>query len=198
MCRFRPNGSMKRCGNWIECCKLTTQFFGFLPAFRRFQCYETIEGTGQKQLDQFTLSGYYLLDLILNTMDKKPQFVIDSTLNNLKQYLLQDDNTCFGLIFGSHARGRTRPDSDLDLALYFRDPPRGLTLLDMINTLSNIAHKEVDLVVLNRASAFLRHQIIKEGIRFFIKDSVAYRRFREKTMIDFDIYRYIKGLYPYD
>ena len=131
-------------------------------------------------------------------MDREPRFVIDATLNDLKQYLLQDDNTCFALIFGSHARGRTRPDSDLDLALCFRNPPQGLALLDMINTLSNIAQKEVDLVVLNRASAFLRHQIIKEGIRFLIKDSVAYRRFREKTMIDFDIYRYVTGLYRYD
>ncbi len=119
---------------------------------------------------------------------------MDSAFNDLKQYLLQDDNTCFALIFGSHARGQARRDSDLDLALGFRDPPQGLALLDMINTLSNVAQKEVDLVVLNRASAFLRHQIVKEGIRFLIKDPVGYRQFREKTMIDYDIYKYVTGL----
>jgi len=123
---------------------------------------------------------------------------MDSTLNDLKQYLLRDDNTCFALIFGSHAGGHARPDSDLDLALCFRNPPLGLALLNTINTLSNIAQKEVDLVVLNRASAFLRHQIIKEGIRFLIKDSVGYRQFREKTMIDYDIYRYLTGLHQDD
>ena len=123
---------------------------------------------------------------------------MDSTLNDLKQYLLRDDNTCFALIFGSHARDLAKRDSDLDLALCFRDPPQGLALLDMINTLSNIAQKEVDLVVLNRASAFLRHQIIKEGIRFLIKDSVWYRQFREKTMIDYDIYKHFTGFHQHD
>ena len=120
---------------------------------------------------------------------------MDSTLNDLRQYLLQDDNTCFALIFGSYARGHARHDSDLDLALWFRDPPQGLFLLDIISILSNIAQKEVDLVVLNRASAFLRHQIIKEGIRFLIKDPVGYRQFREKTMIDYDIYKHVTRLY---
>ena len=123
---------------------------------------------------------------------------MDSTFNALKQYLLPDDNIRFALIFGSHAKGHTKPDSDLDLALYFFDPPQGFDLLNMINTLSNIAQKEVDLVVLNRASAFLRHQIIKEAIRFLIKDSVGYRQFREKTMIDYDIYRYFTGSHPND
>ncbi len=123
---------------------------------------------------------------------------MDLTLNDLKQHLLQDDNTCFALIFGSYARGHARHDSDLDLALWFRDPPRGLALLDMINILSNMAQKEVDLVVLNRASAFLRHQIIKEGIRFLIKDPVGYRQFREKTMIDYDIYKHVTGLHSND
>jgi len=123
---------------------------------------------------------------------------MDSTLNELKQYLLRDDNTRFAIIFGSHARDLAKPDSDLDLALCFRDPPQGLALLDMINTLSNIAQKEVDLVVLNGASAFLRHQIIREGIRFLIKDPVGYRQFREKTMIDYDIYKHFSGFHPHD
>ena len=123
---------------------------------------------------------------------------MDSTLNELKQYLLRDDNTRFSLIFGSHARDVAKPDSDLDLALCFRDPPQGLALLDMVNTLSNIAQKEVDLVVLNGASAFLRHQIIREGIRFLIKDPVGYRQFREKTMIDYDIYKHFAGFDPHD
>ena len=71
-------------------------------------------------------------------------------------------------------------------------------MLDMINTLSNIAQKEVDLVVLNGASAFLRHQIFREGIRLLIKDPVSYRQFREKTMIDYDIYKHFLEFNPHD
>ncbi len=116
---------------------------------------------------------------------------MDSEFQDLKACLSRDDNICFALIFGSYAANRAAHDSDLDLAACFYEPPEGLELLDMINHLSNAAQKEVDLVVLNRASAFLRHQIFKEGIRLLIKDPVKYREFREKTMIDYDTYRYL-------
>ncbi len=68
----------------------------------------------------------------------------------------------------------------------------------LAHTPGALPQKEVDLVVLNRASAFLRHQIIKEGIRFLIKDSVGYRQFREKTMIDYDIYKHFTGFHQHD
>jgi len=123
---------------------------------------------------------------------------MDSTVIELEHQLLRDDNISFALIFGSHARNRTRPGSDLDLGVFFHNPPEGLELLHVINTLSNTAQKEIDLVVLNRASAFLRHQVVKEGIRLVVKDPVRYRQFREKTMIDYDVYRYLTGLPGHD
>ena len=116
---------------------------------------------------------------------------VNSSWDALRSYLQQEPNVRFALVFGSWAKQTAGPDSDLDLALYFGQAPEGIDTLEMINTLSNIANREVDLVVLNRASAFLRHQVVKEGIRFLIKDPIGYRKFREKTMIDYDIYRYL-------
>jgi predicted nucleotidyltransferase len=116
----------------------------------------------------------------------------------LKKKLVQDPNIVFALIYGSHAKASQHSRSDLDLAVYFKNPPLGLNLLDLIHELSEHTRKEIDLVVLNHASAFLRHQVMKYGIRLFVQDEVIYRRFREQTMTDYEIYKYVSGMDEYD
>lgn len=44
-------------------------------------------------------------------------------LPRLQERLDKDPNIRFALIFGSHARGRARDRSDVDLAVYFAQPP---------------------------------------------------------------------------
>lgn len=113
----------------------------------------------------------------------------ENILEKLKERLISDENIIFGLVFGSYARECQRSDSDIDIALYFRTPPEGLELLDFMSDLCKYAGKEVDVVVLNKASAFLRHEVMKDAIRLFIKDRLVYQRFREQTMTDYDIYK---------
>lgn len=122
---------------------------------------------------------------------------IDKNITAIKSYLLKDDNVLFALLFGSYSKGKSRKNSDLDLAIYFKTPPEGLDILNYINILSNITNKEIDLVILNRASALLRHQILKYGIRLVIKDIHSYIKFREKSMKDYDEYKYISGMNRY-
>ena len=81
--------------------------------------------------------------------------------------------------------------SDLDLAVYFNRPPVGLEHLDLLSELSDLAGREMDLVVLNRASALLRHQVLKIRIPLCIKERPVYTRFREKAITDYDTYRYL-------
>ncbi|MCU0579701.1 MAG: nucleotidyltransferase domain-containing protein, partial [Desulfobacterota bacterium] len=56
---------------------------------------------------------------------------------------------------------------------------------------------EIDLVVLNKASAFLRHQIFKTGVPLLVKDPVGYRLFREKTITDYQEFLFISGMPAY-
>ncbi len=122
---------------------------------------------------------------------------IDIT-QKLKDYLGNDPNVIFAFIFGSAVTGKLRKGSDLDIAIYFEQPPEGMDLLHLINTLSELVGKDVDVVVLNTASAFLRHQIMKHKIELIIKDRERYRRFREKTISDYDEYKYVAGMNVYD
>lgn len=118
-------------------------------------------------------------------------------IEKLKNALADDPNVVFAILFGSRARGKTLKGlqkSDIDLAVYFKNPPEGLALLDYISKLSDKVGDEIDLVVLNRASAFLRHQVMKERILLICKDQEIYRRFREKTISDYQEYKYISGM----
>lgn len=121
-----------------------------------------------------------------------------NSISRLKEFFTHDANVSFAFLFGSYSQGRQGKHSDLDIAIYFNSPPDGLNLLYLINTLSNVSGKEVDLVVLNNASAFLRHQVMKYGISLVIKDRVIYRQFREKTISDYDEYKFVSGMSVYD
>ena len=113
-------------------------------------------------------------------------------------HLRKDANVDFGLLFGSQESGRQKAGSDLDIAILFKTPPEGMALLHYINTLSELTGAEIDLAVLNRASAFMRHQVFKTGVPLLIKDPVRYRRFREKTISDYQEFKYVSGMQIYD
>ena len=115
-------------------------------------------------------------------------------LERLKATLEAEPAVLFALVFGSFARGEARPDSDLDVAIFFSSPPEGPEVLDWLNRLSDAAEREVDLVVLNRASPLLRHQVMMHRIRLMVRDKEAYIRFRERTMRDYDEYLYVSGM----
>lgn len=123
---------------------------------------------------------------------------LEEIILRLGDFLLNNTNVQFAVIFGSYVRGKLKKNSDLDIAIYFKSPPEGLALLHLINTLSDLSGKEVDLVVLNNASALLRHQVMKYGIPLVIKDSAIYSQFREKTIADYDEYKYVSGMSIYD
>ncbi len=118
-------------------------------------------------------------------------------IEELEHFLKNDPNVLFAVIFGSYATKKHKRDSDIDIGIYFAEPPEGLDLLDFIHKLSELTGRDVDIVVLNRASAFLRHQAMKNRITLIIKDRTIYRRFREKTISDYDEYRYISGISAY-
>lgn len=131
-------------------------------------------------------------------MSRVKNEIVDISLKKLREFFASNENVCFAFIFGSYAKGKQRKYSDLDIAIYFEKPPQGLDLFHLINTLSELTGKEVDIIVLNNASAFLRHQIMNYGIPLIIKDELIYRRFREKTISDYDEYKFISGMNIYD
>lgn len=76
-------------------------------------------------------------------------------------------------VFGSTAKGRRRPHSDLDLAVLFQGPPEDETWLSEQSELEGALDRAfrpdcpVELVVLHRASEVLAHEVAKHGLPLY-------------------------------
>ncbi|MDD5167750.1 MAG: nucleotidyltransferase domain-containing protein [Syntrophales bacterium] len=66
-------------------------------------------------------------------------------------------------LFGSVAMGRSHSGSDIDLAVITKNPISTHERIAMETDLSNVLHRDVDLVVFGQATALLQHQILKYG-----------------------------------
>lgn len=76
----------------------------------------------------------------------------------------------FAYLFGSHAEGRAHDKSDVDVAVWMREPYAndGLeTLLDLIATVTGALRRDdVDVVILNEAPLTLAHSALKGRLLF--------------------------------
>ena len=70
----------------------------------------------------------------------------------------------FLALFGSHARGDTHPESDVDLLARFENGKSLLDLASIESRLSEAIGKKVDLVTEGALSPLLRQTIMKEMV----------------------------------
>jgi hypothetical protein len=89
-------------------------------------------------------------------------------------------------IFGSVARGRARPDSDIDIAvLVGRRIPEARALsyrLKLTNELGvALGRNDVQLVVLNQAPPLLAQRVLSQGTLVFERSRAARVRFQVQT-----------------
>jgi uncharacterized protein YutE (UPF0331/DUF86 family)/predicted nucleotidyltransferase len=90
-----------------------------------------------------------LLDLLRALSEREPEIVLS-------------------FLFGSRATGRRTPDSDVDVAVYLRHAEEEDRIWAEIGLTSGA---EVDLILLNSASASLVSAVFKTGIPLSIKDT---------------------------
>lgn len=106
-----------------------------------------------------------------------PQSPVDISL--LDEFFKEHQEIAAAYIFGSYATGRTRPGSDVDIALMLRKPIPQLQRIEWETSLSNLLKKDVDLVIFSQATPLLQHQILKYGI--LIKETDPKARVRQET-----------------
>jgi len=66
-------------------------------------------------------------------------------------------------VFESMATSRERKKSDIDLAVMVRRSLNAMERVEMETALSNLLHRDVDLVVFHQGSPLLQHQILMYG-----------------------------------
>lgn len=95
-----------------------------------------------------------------------------------------------GYLFGSQAQNRANPLSDIDLAILLRRRfkttgrlyPYGYTSHVLTDLMKLLKTNNVDLVILNDASYFLRHQVIAGGKTLFVRNALDRIQFEADIM----------------
>jgi hypothetical protein len=103
------------------------------------------------------------------------------------QAIFADTPVILAYLFGSQVEGRVRADSDVDVAVLLDEglspAEQGRWQLELIGRLTDVWHTDqIDLIVLNRAPAFLQHQVIKARRRIYVRDEAERVRFEVQVM----------------
>jgi len=90
----------------------------------------------------------------------------DDLLDILRKRLASEKSVSFAYLFGSHARQNTGNLSDIDIAIFLGGNVDffhyRLKLTESIEKM--IGGYKVDIIVLNRATPLLAHEIVKTGV----------------------------------
>ena len=115
----------------------------------------------------------------------------------LQKYFATQNDVAAVYLYGSHASGKQRPDSDVDIAVllapYHPKTERAKRVLYM-SELSRLTRKVIHPVILNSAGEALLKQILEKGKCIQINDPKALSRFRMTAIAriaDYGHYRQI-------
>ncbi len=87
--------------------------------------------------------------------------------------------------FGSQAKGSTRPESDIDLAVLARDPIPNIRRFELAQELATQLHRDVDLVDLRTASTVMRMQVLSTGTCLDTQNESTRRAFEMYAYSDY-------------
>jgi len=73
-------------------------------------------------------------------------------------------------VYGSFARGEDWPSSDLDIAVLLPPGHHIADPLQLISEISQVTHREVDLIDLRQAGDVLRREVLESGRTLFQSD----------------------------
>jgi predicted nucleotidyltransferase len=104
----------------------------------------------------------------------------------LEPFLAQKKGILLVFLFGSSVSRRMHPASDVDIGILFGSIPNLSQINALTAELSSLVKKEVDLVVLNRASPILKMQVLKKGMLVFARELKVYHQFFVDTVNQYD------------
>jgi predicted nucleotidyltransferase len=94
------------------------------------------------------------------------------SLNHATQtldFLAEDPDLLLAMVFGSTANGSQRPDSDIDVAVYARNPLDGRKRQQLADQIAVATGRTVDLIDLRNVEGALLRRILHSGRVIFSK-----------------------------
>ncbi len=110
-------------------------------------------------------------------------------LDLINGFFRKDKSVLASYLFGSQATGKANKFSDIDIAVLFDSSVDSKDYTDkqltLMSRLSLRIDREVDVVVLNHASAFLKYQVLKEGARVYERPGRDHRSFEAQAVLEY-------------
>jgi len=111
---------------------------------------------------------------------------VSEILQELESYCIQDRAILAAYLFGSFARNRQRPESDVDIAVLLDEHSgkidRSGLFARLHKDLGRRLRKDVHILVLNDASLLARIEAVFKGLCVHVKDEEALARFKMLTL----------------
>lgn len=107
-----------------------------------------------------------------------------AVVEQLREFFARDAHGCAAVyLFGSRARDDFRDDSDVDVAVLWETMPDDPwhAMLGLMSALSDVCGREVDVVVLNTASADVRHRVLRHECLILDRNRSARIKFEVAT-----------------
>lgn len=118
-------------------------------------------------------------------------------IRKIQQFCAKHTGIAAAYVFGSSATGKNRSKSDIDIAIMIKHAMAAMERIEMETALSNLLHRDVDLVVFHQGTPLLQHQILKYGRMIYEadqKERIRQEVFARKTYFDSAfLYRKLKG-----
>lgn len=119
-------------------------------------------------------------------------------ISKIRNYCLRRDDITMAFLIGSLARETMREESDIDIAVYFSADRIEMEDTDNLHQeqedevhadLTRLLEREIDLIILNRAPAYICDEAVRKGIPIIIKDHGVYIDYLLRVTDEAEFYR---------
>lgn len=124
----------------------------------------------------------------------------DSDINRIINYFKNRDEVSALYLFGSTVQDRETKDSDIDIAVLINEKRLKRKNFDHLkndyyNASPTFSLRPVDIVILNTASPFLKHRVLKTGKILFDRNKKLRVNFTARAIIEYIDFRPIEEIF---
>ncbi len=116
-----------------------------------------------------TIKYNYMLEQLtkINLIDEEHGILTQDSIIKKCSVVFQKYNVEYCYLFGSYAKGKAKPDSDVDLLI--SSDVKGLQFFALVEELRNTLHKRVDALDIRQLNnnPNLINEILKDGIKIY-------------------------------
>jgi len=130
----------------------------------------------------------------------KKIIMITEIIEKLKIFFEKHEEIQFAVLFGSLAKGTANKMSDVDIAVMV-DPkfdktfPYGHQAELIADFMRILKRNDVDVVLLNDAKIFLKHQVLRYGKFIYIRDMQARIQFQIDTINQYEDFKVLDRIH---